>query len=81
MDGAEPDGPLGVGQRAPAEGVRRRRDGDEGRVDDRHAGALGHQALPEDAGRLAGLALGHQLAVAEHDPPVADGAHRCRPSA
>ena len=48
---------------------------DERGVGDRHAGALRHQALAEDAGGLAGLALGHQMAVAEHDAPVADAAH------
>ena len=63
-----------VGQRPAAEGVGHRRHGDLGRVDDGHAPALRHEALTEDAGHLAGLALGHELPVAQHDPPVADGA-------
>ncbi len=45
-------------------------------VGHRHARALRHQALAEDARGLAGLALAHQVAVTEHHAPVADAAHR-----
>ena len=77
-----PGGRSGTGPAARRRAARRlskrlgrRRHRDERRVDDRHAGALGHEALPEDAGRFAGLALGDELAVAEHHPAVADAAH------
>ena len=78
VHGAEPDRSLGVGHRFHADGRRRGRHGDQGRVGDRHARALRHQALAEDSGRLAGLALAHQAAVAEHHAPVADAAHGVR---
>ena len=68
VHGAEPDRPLRVGQRARC----RRQSGVAGTatrvgstIDMPAPSAM--RPLAEDARRLAGLALGHQLAVAEHD--------------